>query len=203
MLSHGVGYIGCLLLEAFLQLHLFTAFQEACQGKTCQVLLRFWRMHRSCLWQALFRFPACLQEASVRWWLSSEVLQLHWSGFRSLQPGAGHWYQGSFNSCTPVWAQGGAEDGSCELTWKGNAGCSPLIHLPCHRCGFGAFLSLAPFNTVPVSRVPVCSLSILLIIFQEVIKIKSERKTHLLGEDRLLKCQEKTSSICTAIKAKT
>lgn len=35
------------------------------------------------------------------------------------------------------------------------------------------------------------------------LKKKSERKTHLLGEDRLFKCQEKTSSICTAIKAKT
>jgi len=55
---------------------------------------------------------------------------------------------------------------------------------------------------MPISIILVHSLPTLLIIFQEVIKINSERKTHLLGEDRLFKCQERTSSICTVIKAK-
>lgn len=65
--------------------------------------------------------------------------------------------------------------------------------------------SCALLNTVhmPVSRILVCSLSIFLIIFSGGYFKKSERKTHLLGEDRLFKCQEKTSSICTVIKAKT
>lgn len=55
---------------------------------------------------------------------------------------------------------------------------------------------------MPINIILVHSLLVLLIVFQEVIKKKSERKTHLLGEDRLFKCQERTSFICTVIKAK-
>lgn len=88
-------------------------------------------------------------------------------------------------------------------------GGSHLIHLLCHKRGFSAFFSMALFLGAVKHSTYACQQNSSLFPFNLPDYFsggyfkKSERKTHLLGEDRLFKCQEKTSSICTVIKAKT
>lgn len=220
MLSQGVGYICCLLFETFLQLQP-VHFQDACQKKrnlpgaskilknayellvTGFVSLCAWRRN-ICLMVAVFlqavQTCTCIPLASED--LCSQELVL---------PGVVS--DAKVASALTLWplAQGGAEDGSCVLTWKGNAcGCFHLIHLLCHKCGFSSFFSMALFLGAVKYSTYACQQNSSSFPFNPpdyfsggYLKKKSERKTHLLGEDRLFKCQEKTSSICTAIKAKT
>lgn len=120
------------------------------------------------------------------------------------------WYQGCFNSKTitisirrsRVWELCADLKMKCMdfLTWFAYSAIIVVLMLffLVWHCSW-ALLNIAH---MPMSIILVHSLPILLITFQEVIKKIFERKTHLLGEDRLFKCQERTSSICTVIKGK-
>lgn len=129
MLSQGVGCTLPMLLEAFLQLQPVHCFQDACQKKTWQMLLkilknahgllvaRFISLHawrrNTCLMVPVFlqavKSCTCIALASED--LSRQELVL--AGVVSATKVA------SALTLLPL-PQGGAEDGSCVLTWKGN-----------------------------------------------------------------------------------